>query len=164
MIGTKVINSINRNIVECKGCYQIGFCANFSVLIETLWNVKSCRTASAVGKEKVLIETLWNVKLINSCQSHRFIIVLIETLWNVKFKQHSSFSKFSLSINRNIVECKVFNIMHDFSVVMTVLIETLWNVKVSADCLYLSAVPVLIETLWNVKRKLWEEFGYVWKY
>ena len=41
--------------------------------------------------------------------------------------------------------------MHDFSVVMTVLIETLWNVKVSADCLYLSAVPVLIETLWNVK-------------
>ena len=53
--------------------------------------------------------------------------------------------------------------MHDFSVVMTVLIETLWNVKVSADCLYLSAVPVLIETLWNVKRKLWEEFGYVWK-
>ena len=54
--------------------------------------------------------------------------------------------------NRNIVECKVFNIMHDFSVVMTVLIETLWNVKfynLEVSCL--SAI-VLIETLWNVKK------------
>ena len=90
--------------------------------------------------------------------------VLIETLWNVKEHIRLCFQSHVCCINRNIVECKVFNIMHDFSVVMTVLIETLWNVKVSADCLYLSAVPVLIETLWNVKRKLWEEFGYVWKY
>ena len=68
-----------------------------------------------------------------------------------KVRMESRCSRFRFCINRNIVECKVFNIMHDFSVVMTVLIETLWNVKVSADCLYLSAVPVLIETLWNVK-------------
>ena len=106
MIGTKVINSINRNIVECKGCYQIGFCANFSVLIETLWNVKSCRTASAVGKEKVLIETLWNVKEhIRLCfQSH--VCCINRNIVECKVRMESRCSRFRFCINRNIVECK----------------------------------------------------------
>ena len=34
-----------------------------SVLIETLWNVKSDRACMAIRISSVLIETLWNVKI-----------------------------------------------------------------------------------------------------
>ena len=34
-----------------------------SVLIETLWNVKSDMAELMAGEEAVLIETLWNVKV-----------------------------------------------------------------------------------------------------
>ena len=54
--------------------------------------------------------------------------VLIETLWNVKSYQGQPWCACFVSINRNIVECKVFDdpqaVASDF-----VLIETLWNVK-----------------------------------
>ena len=84
MIGTKVINSINRNIVECKGCYQIGFCANFSVLIETLWNVKE------------------HIRL--CFQSH--VCCINRNIVECKVRMESRCSRFRFCINRNIVECK----------------------------------------------------------
>ena len=55
------------------------------VLIETYWNVKEKKRKVISGGNHVLIETYWNVKI--------FIFCLI---W-VAF----------ISINRNILECKV---------------------------------------------------------
>ena len=55
----------------------------------------------------VLIETLWNVKTVIPVYPVVNPIVLIETLWNVKM---TSFMQYLISlsgINRNIVECKV---------------------------------------------------------
>ena len=78
-------HGINRNIVECKGYSSIGvvsLCA--TVLIETLWNVKS---------------GVWDNKILRS-------VVLIETLWNVKVIKAQMFPCFPVCINRNIVECK----------------------------------------------------------
>ena len=59
-----------------------------------------------------------------------------------------------LSINRNIVECKV--IFPPFTVLATyaVLIETLWNVKYVEHMAESVFFVVLIETLWNVKNEL----------
>ena len=56
------INSINRNIVECKvSCVAYVF-ETVEVLIETLWNVKYLSKLSSLIVLGVLIETLWNVK------------------------------------------------------------------------------------------------------
>ena len=56
----------------------------FSVLIETLWNVKKEKPSPENDPEVVLIETLWNVKV--NIPDFRLMVgsVLIETLWNVK--------------------------------------------------------------------------------
>ena len=54
----------------------------------------------------VLIETLWNVNFIAQTFIDTCGYVLIETLWNVKDHLPLLVS-FFLSINRNIVECKV---------------------------------------------------------
>ena len=62
-------------------------------------------------------------------------------MWNVKLYDVFEGHAFFFRINRNIVECKE---------------------GINADYIDSGAL-VLIETLWNVKRKLWEEFGYVWK-
>ena len=55
--------------------------------------------------------------------------VLIETLWNVKELLLPSLPA-DLSINRNIMECKVSRYT-EVGELLTVLIETLWNVKMS---------------------------------
>ena len=55
-------------------------------------------------------------------------------------------------INRNIVECKVGQLMGALTG-KTVLIETLWNVKEIAVRNPSFVFHVLIETLWNVKWK-----------
>ena len=54
---------INRNIVECKVCdsRQSNVC-RVTVLIETLWNVKTQDVERRKSLSVVLIETLWNVK------------------------------------------------------------------------------------------------------
>ena len=76
--------SINRNILECKGCIHFPERCRVLVLIETYWNVKSSAPALYASFRTVLIETYWNVK--------------------------AEFSKIiyhSVSrINRNILECK----------------------------------------------------------
>ena len=56
--------------------------------------------------KKVLIETLWNVKQNVRLRSANRNNVLIETLWNVKIYMEEMHMDV-LSINRNIVECKV---------------------------------------------------------
>ena len=99
-------NSINRNIMECKGRITMASCGYLAVLIETLWNVKTGAKGFKVSSDGVLIETLWNVKRISDITLISTGLVLIETLWNVK--------------RDNGVP-----IYWDYQV----LIETLWNVK-----------------------------------
>ena len=54
-------------------------------------------------------------------------MVLIETLWNVNIKKQPG-AVLKSSINRNIVECKFWNVV-SVNVRVPVLIETLWNVN-----------------------------------
>ena len=61
------------------------------------------------------------------------------------------FADSSLSINRNIVECKVCKKKCLNMLFLLVLIETLWNVKIWESQGYSVTRLVLIETLWNVK-------------
>ena len=50
--------------MECKDKFKImSDDGGIQVLIETLWNVKSCCLDHLKGVVIVLIETLWNVKL-----------------------------------------------------------------------------------------------------
>ena len=56
------MRGINRNIMECKVRYFFCHASLFSVLIETLWNVKLHRAVWLLIHRSVLIETLWNVK------------------------------------------------------------------------------------------------------
>ena len=58
-----------------------------------------------------------------------------------------------ISINRNIVECKVMY-PHFISHLSVVLIETLWNVKIYRIAYKRGKIYVLIETLWNVKNRI----------
>ena len=53
-------------------------------------------------------------------------------------------------INRNILECKVWNQQREIPYNL-VLIETYWNVKKDADSKSYVCNSVLIETYWNVK-------------
>ena len=77
---------------------------------------------------RVLIETYWNVKDSDRQMIRPETSVLIETYWNVKEKKLWKNIKRSISINRNILECKgllgLFVCFH-----ISVLIETYWNVK-----------------------------------
>ena len=58
---------INRNIVECKViCKAFVIPRAFTVLIETLLNVKLYNSRKGIWSNVVLIETLWNVKQIAS--------------------------------------------------------------------------------------------------
>ena len=54
-----------------------------------------------------------------------------------------------MGINRNIVECKLWNCIAEHTV-SYVLIETLWNVNADTFDSISVSVCVLIETLWNV--------------
>ena len=61
----------------------------------------------------VLIETLWNVKSFCPSGSYFSSMVLIETLWNVKLYKVTP-PALTDSINRNIVECKVYRNSESF--------------------------------------------------
>ena len=63
------VGGINRNIVECKDQEKQQIHLFREVLIETLWNVKTCKDFKSSVVQAVLIETLWNVK--NSRQSQK---------------------------------------------------------------------------------------------
>ena len=133
----------------------------------------------------VLIETLWNVKTEMDIRSTQQKLVLIETLWNVKKPRRSVRRKHTLRINRNIVECKgtrnrcsgtengvlietLWNVkwykFFLFSVSGIVLIETLWNVKYFPSLSLIFWFLVLIETLWNVKLFMRVFRLYLWLY
>ena len=76
--------------------------------------------------------------------------VLIETQWNVKKETEKKLNIDELSINRNIVECKVpWTTGSDTT--SSVLIETQWNVKTEKRMSIWFIKFVLIETQWNVK-------------
>ena len=62
---------------------------------------------------QVLIETSWNVKKVESKQKPAKTEVLIETSWNVKSMESVVLSLLECCINRNIVECKVWQKRHD---------------------------------------------------
>ena len=99
-------NSINRNIVECKGdCGSESFvrvpCINR--------NIVECKVEVYNVTDLVRLRINRNIV---ECKDSFFdcplvpLVVLIETLWNVKSVDHLQVD-FSLRINRNIVECKV---------------------------------------------------------
>ena len=67
--------------------------------------------------------------------------VLIETLWNVKLYVFTVSASPALSINRNIVECKVLCISL-VRVCSWVLIETLWNVKLYSVAIRLKVAGI----------------------
>ena len=62
---------INRNIVECKEIDDGILIFTFTVLIETLWNVKYYGVWRDAPFYVVLIETLWNVKVFLTCMNSR---------------------------------------------------------------------------------------------
>ena len=75
-----------------------------------------------------LIETLWNVNQATWSGSIAEIGELIETLWNVNLSVIAACDNAVSRINRNIVECKSFNLGHSRARNRE-LIETLWNVN-----------------------------------
>ena len=79
------VNRINRNIVECKADILCPESTDFSVLIETLWNVKD---VEAVGVYAIHNSINRNIV---ECKG----VILPDSISKYK------------SINRNIVECKV---------------------------------------------------------
>ena len=60
---------INRNILECKGGQCVGCRLDYSVLIETYWNVKVNTGIPCGSPLHVLIETYWNVKYFHTLLS-----------------------------------------------------------------------------------------------
>ena len=147
---TSVPYRINRNILECKDvCTVFVAAVFFSVLIETYWNVKCCRTADGYSLSRrinrnileckrnwnrdclhrhcVLIETYWNVKITDEVVKNAKVTVLIETYWNVKS------------------ETLILALL-----MLLVLIETYWNVKNTRQAVCQLPFCVLIETYWNV--------------
>ena len=99
-------SSINRNIVECKGPFQSFLLKAFTVLIETLWNVKKFGQPNYLTFQTSINRNIVECKAIHMPRSFSGALVLIETLWNVKFV-----------ILQTVIVCSL------------VLIETLWNVK-----------------------------------
>ena len=81
---TAEVTRFNRNIVECKVQSFRTDTRPFSVLIETLWNVKlsdiCCTVLLTRGFNRNIVECKHNVDLETAGKEG----VLIETLWNVK--------------------------------------------------------------------------------
>ena len=77
--------------MECKVFQSITLCHTQTVLIETLWNVKTVKIDAGIYSVTVLIETLWNVKFLPLIIIFHDRKVLIETLWNVKTRTSGTF-------------------------------------------------------------------------
>ena len=104
------ITSINRNILECKDSTGWAVCQLPFVLIETYWNVKRAGTNTPAARQ-VLIETYWNVKILFLLIFHTVPGINRNILECKGFLEIENFSLVS-SINRNILECKVSNCRH----------------------------------------------------
>ena len=102
--------SINRNILECKVILGKSFDCRQSRINR---NILECKVVSAnlpCLPLTVLIETYWNVKTCVGSHVLMLLDVLIETYWNVKLLEVLVFSSGTVSINRNILECKGFRV------------------------------------------------------
>ena len=66
-----------------------------------------------MNRRRVLIETSWNVKREEATDEMVRFAVLIETSWNVKTTVGSTLPYAGFRINRNIVECKVNQQLHE---------------------------------------------------
>ena len=91
--------------MECKGSISLDGIEPVSVLIETLWNVKTHSRRSlrtAVGINRNIMEC----KGTDRAYTPVGYGVLIETLWNVKFGLFKVNLIADARINRNIMECK----------------------------------------------------------
>ena len=106
------------------------------------------------ASDMVLIETYWNVKILANIGEQPIYTVLIETYWNVKSSPAAELVSEPISINRNILECKVVTAQSSHSLTL-VLIETYWNVKGKRGAERAAGPAVLIETYWNVKFYPW---------
>ena len=141
---------INRNIVECKVLSFQPDPSRSSVLIETLWNVK---TNTLPAKPQVF--TSINRNIVECKEEDRLLqlllrtSVLIETLWNVKINTRANILR-SPGINRNIVECKVRCEYHISNLDLCIN-RNIVECKVRSAIIRYSSAIVLIETLWNVK-------------
>ena len=76
-----------------------------SVLIETLWNVKSMVKAVLKSQLSVLIETLWNVKRVRRL-AIRSLRRINRNIVECKDEFYIQNQCYRTCINRNIVECK----------------------------------------------------------
>ena len=78
-----LLQSINRNILECKYSFASFSISSHAVLIETYWNVNIANDLQEDEAVNVLIETYWNVNMSKGSSISRICPVLIETYWNV---------------------------------------------------------------------------------
>ena len=129
----------------------------FTVLIETLWNVKTFNTIILFSFPCCINRNIVECKVWNG-QLFRFLQCINRNIVECKECYIVCPSRKSISINRNIVECKDQR-FYFLRPVKPVLIETLWNVKYLLRLHVSSFPPVLIETLWNVKCIMCQCFG-----
>ena len=141
---------INRNIVECKVCSQHVHVTEYRVLIETLWNVKCVVGHPCVAGHPVLIETLWNVKISEFADSGGAISIN-RNIVECKVHLPLCYFKEAHRINRNIVECKVSRLANAGDKTGSInrnIVECKGRNKIHG---HTGILAVLIETLWNVK-------------
>ena len=119
--------NLNRNIVEFRVIFLILLYSSAKlILIETQWNLESCRTLSWRDTAGILIETQWNLEQKSTCYHavvctylNRNIVefresgtrrymqsfsILIETQWNLELYHPVVLTLFQIHLNRNIVE------------------------------------------------------------
>ena len=133
--------SINRNILECKGLCWISDLI-FTVCINR--NILECKGSSLPGKSNRLLCINRNIL---ECKEGIFV------------PSGRSFR----CINRNILECKDHRELRECQG-SGVLIETYWNVKWGMTETPESSERVLIETYWNVKIILHSADAFTFQY
>ena len=141
---------INRNIVECKGSYEYREYKQTGVLIETSWNVKTLQVYSFSFSPAVLIETSWNVKSFVFHRCRNAAVSINRNIVECKVVKNPGVKVSTKRINRNIVECKVSLLEETFltdSCINRNIVECKGRYRGYNAC----RATVLIETSWNVK-------------
>ena len=101
------VQSINRNIVECKDwCLQFHN-TRFNGINRNIVECKEDKYTAGGVASNCINRNIVECKGFSSEIRLFSLIVLIETLWNVKQKSQEITKLDFYSINRNIVECKV---------------------------------------------------------
>ena len=76
-------HSFNRYMVECELWYKKIIQGEYTVLIDTWWNVNCIARSSNLYRRFVLIDTWWNVNQEYPYFNLTGVSVLIDTWWNV---------------------------------------------------------------------------------